>query len=129
MDEITKVNEVMFTSASVLDLLLQIDELKEYTISLTETLDKNIQLQIGDSVYLIENDNAKTVNVDGEVVEEIESTTEDAYTEIEDYIDVIDETFRDIDEFEPVNAGIIKEVAKSLLLGGMIRFAGKHLLK
>lgn len=129
MDEITKVNEVMFTSASVLDLLLQIDELKEYTISLTETLDDNIQLQIGDSVYLIENDNAKIINVDEEVVEEIELTTEDAYTEIEDYTDVIDETYRDIDEFEPVNAGIIKEVAKSLLLGGMIRFAGKHLLK
>lgn len=128
MDKSNNLGELMFTSASVLDLLLQIDELKDYVIGLTETLDGNIQLQIGDSIYLIENDNATIIDVDDEVVAEIESTSEDAYTEIcEDaYIDI---TENDIDGFEPVNGGIIKEIAKSLLLGGMVRFAGKHLLK
>lgn len=126
MNEANGLNEVMFTSAAVLDLLLQLDELKNYPIGLTETLDGNIQLQIGDSIYLIENDHAKIINVDDEVVGEIELTTEDAYVELDSYTDTSNDS---IDEFEPVNAGIIKEVAKSLLLGGMIRFAGKHLLK
>lgn len=126
MNEANGLNEVMFTSASVLDLLLQIDELRDYTISLTETLDGNIQLQVGDSTYLIENQDAKTIEVDDEVVGEIEVTNEDAYQ------DILNDSSGDIEqEFneEPIEGSIIKEFAKSLALGGMIRFAQKHLLK
>lgn len=121
MNEANGLNEVMFTSAAVLDLLLQIDELKDYTIGMTETLDGDLQLQIGSSVYVIDNQDTKIIEVEDEVVGEIEVTTEDAYTEI---IEDIGEP-----ESKPVEAGIIKDIAKSLALGGLIRFASKHLLK
>lgn len=123
MNEANGLNEVMFTSAAVLDLLLQIDELKNYTVGMTETLDGELQLQIGDSIYLLTNDDTKTIEVEDEVVGEIELTTEDAYKEI------ADDVSEDGESAEPVEAGIIKEIAKSLALGGLIRFASKHLMK
>lgn len=130
MNEANGLNEVVFTSAAMLDLLLQIDELAGYTIGLTETLDGQLQLQIGDSIYLVQTSDCQTIRVEDEVVGEIEEVTEDAYTEILDCIEsecdypTYDETTDTI-----VEGSIIKEIAKSLTLGGMIRFATKHLLK
>jgi hypothetical protein len=118
--ETTGSQELMFSSAAVLDLLLQIDELKDYTVGLTETLDGGLQLQVGESTYLIQNE-ATTVEVDDQVVDQIENTTEDAY---EDIVQDVGDEYT-----ETIEGGIIKEAAKSLLLGGMIRFASKHLLK
>lgn len=140
MNEATNgLNEVMFTSASVLDLLLQIDELKDYTIGMSETFDGKLQLQVGNSIYLINNDDSKTICVEPEVVGEIEVTNDEAYEEIsatieedtgvESYYPAEWEAVSYVDENEPVEGGIIKEIAKALTLGGMIRFATKHLLK
>ena len=47
-------SQLMFTPASVVDLLLQIDELKDKTIIIAETPDGQLQLTIGDSIYMIE---------------------------------------------------------------------------
>lgn len=124
MNEANGLNEVMFTSAAVLDLLLQIDELKDYTVGLTETLNGDIQLQIGDSTYMIDNQDTKIIEVDDQVVGEIEVTAEDAYTDIAE-----DVGYGSVETADPVKAGLIKEIAKSLTLGGLIRFASKHLLK
>lgn len=133
MNEANGLNEIVFTSAAVLDLLLKIDELKDYTVGLTETLNGELQLQIGDSIYLIDPNNSTTIRVEDEIVGEIEIQTEEAYNEIsEDIACEFDEPqFLDseISNDDIIEGGIIKEIAKSLTLGGLIRFTAKHLLK
>lgn len=124
-EEDSSSSQVVFTPAAVLDLLTQIDELSDKNISLSETLDGKIQITIDASSYIIES-NTSEIEVDDEVVEAIDDENTQAYQDIVDsgQADVIDD-----DDIEPIEGGMIKDFAKSLLLGGMIRFAGKHLLK
>jgi len=46
-------DKYIFNASEILGLLLQIRELREYAISLTEIFDGGVQLIIGDSVYQI----------------------------------------------------------------------------
>lgn len=110
---------IVFTPAAVLDLLSQIDELKDLNISLTQTLSNDIQIQIGESIYIISSEDATEVSVDDSVVEEVEELNESAYQDL-DNMDV------ELSE-EPIESGLLKELAKSLLLGGMIRLSKKLL--
>lgn len=133
MNEANGLNEVIFTSAAVLDLLLQIDELSDYTIGMTETLDGDLQLQVGNSIYLIDSQDSKIIRVEDQIVGEIEITTEEAYDEILQDVEVesdlpsYDEVDAEADDV--VEGSFIKDIAKSLALGGLIRFATKNLLK
>lgn len=115
-------SQVVFTPAAVLDLLTQIEELSDQQISLTETIDGKIQISIGLSDYIIES-STTDIEVDDEVIDTIEEENEAAYEEI------VDSGQADLEDVEPIEGGILKDAAKALLLGGMIRFAGKHLLK
>ncbi len=112
---------IVFTPASLIDLLSKIDELKDYDINVTETIDDQLQLSIGDSIYLIDNEDATPVQVSEDVVETVEDINIEAYENLDDSIDV------EVGDEQPVESGILKEVAKSLLLGGMIRLSKKLL--
>ena len=112
-------SQLMFTPASVIDLLLQRDEHKDKTIIIAETPDGQLQLTIGDSIYMIDDNSSEPVEVEDDIVDIIEETNSTAFEEIEDGLEVSE---------EPIEGGIIKEAVKSLLLGGMIKFAKKHLL-
>ena len=115
--------QIVFTPAAVLDLLSQIDELSDVLVGLSETIDGKIQIAIGDSTYLLENDATSSIDVEPEVVDTIDEVN------LETYQDLMDsDAVEYVDDEEPIEGGIIKEGIKSLLLGGMIRFAGKHLL-
>ena len=94
---------ILFTPAAVLDLLSQIDELSD--------------LDIGSSIYEIDNSNATTISVDTSTADTIEDVNEQAYD------DIVDE----FDDSETIESGIIKEIAKTLLLGGMLRVGSKIL--
>lgn len=115
-------SQLMFTPAAVLDLLSQIDELSDAEVGLTETLDNKIQIVVGDSIYEIEGSVADSIDVAPEVIDTIDEVNLEAYQ------DLMDSDSVEYIEDEPVTGGIIKDTIKSLLLGGMIRFAGKHLL-
>ena len=111
--------ELVFTSASILDLLSSIDELKDKNINLTET-ESGISITIGESTYEINTANAIEVEVDEEVVEEIDEVTSEAYSELSDNgVDVQDE----------VEGGPIKELIKTLMLGGMVKMTANMLKK
>lgn len=111
--------ELVFTSASILDLLSSIDELKDKNINLTET-ESGISITIGESNYEINTANATEVEVDEEVVEEIDEVTSEAYSELSDNgVDVQDE----------VEGGPIKELIKTLMLGGMVKMTANMLKK
>lgn len=112
-------DQLVFTSASILDLLSSIDELKDKNINLTET-ESGISITIGESTYEIDTANAVEVEVDEEVVEEIDEVTSEAYSELSDNgVDVQDE----------VEGGPIKELIKTLMLGGMVKMTANMLKK
>jgi len=110
---------IIFTPASLLEILNQIDELNDYNVSVTETLDGNLQIEIGDSVYQIDADNIEEVEVPEDVVDTVEDINEETY---EDLID--SDGFESI---ETVEGGFLKEAIKSLLLGGAVKLIKKLL--
>ena len=112
-------DSIVFTPAALLDLLSKIDELSDYNISVTQTFDNQIQITIGDSTYIIDDENVTSVNVDESVVGAVEDANEEAYENLDESFEV------SYDDETPIESGIIKEIAKTLLVGGMVRLAGK----
>ena len=110
---------IVFTPASLIDLLSKIDELSEFNVGITETIVGDLQLEIGDSIYSIQTEEAIDVTVDESVVNQIEIVNESAYESLSDDVDV--------EYLETIESGILKEAAKSLLLGGMLRLSAKLL--
>ena len=121
-------DEILFTSAAVLEFLSKIDELKDKDLSVYRTINDKIQITIGDSVYEISDDNATTVEVPEESLYEISDATVDAYEELLDEQSEIVQEVSTEETTENIEGGIIKELAKDLMLGGLIRFAKNKLL-
>ena len=113
--------DIVITPSGLLDLLSQIDELKDVNIGLTETADGDLQLQVGDSTYQIDTSNATNVEVDEQVVDTIQDVNIDTYEELGESGDV------DVSDYEPVESGLIKSLAKTLLLGGLVKLTSKML--
>lgn len=120
-------NELLFTPASLLSLLVQIDELQDKEIGLTQTVDNNIQLQIGDSTYEIIPDNAVDVTTTESDLSEVSDANIKTYEELADDGEVVLDDSVDLNT--PVEGGILKEIAKTLLVGGIVRLGTKLLSK
>lgn len=105
---------IVFTPAAVLDLLSQIDELSDYSISMDEYSD-HIELAVGESVYELPTIMADEVEVDSDVVEDIDEINQSTY-----------ENFDDMSDY--INSGIIKELLKTVAVGGLVRLTN-NLLK
>lgn len=106
---------ILMTPASLLDLLSQISELSEYNLGVTETLDGNLQLTVGDSVYEFGGEDATDIQVDEYTAAQVDNANEDAYESLDQ------EPEFDISHEEVIESGIIKELAKTLLVGGLVR--------
>ena len=92
---------ILFTPASLIDLLSKVEELSNVDVGISETPDGNIQLTIGDSVYAIDTSTAAEVSVDADAVDEVEAVGAEAYSQLDDSIEVTsDET--------AVQSGILK---------------------
>ena len=106
--------EVVYTSAAVVDLLSQINELQGKTIDINES-DNQAVITIDDTEYTIPYNNATEIEVDDSVVDEVTDITDSAYS--------------DMDESTPddITSGILKELAKTLFVGGLVRLTGKLL--
>ena len=116
-------NEILLTSASLLDFLRQIDELSDKDIILNED-DSAITVTIGDSTYSINKSDAEEVEVPDEVVDEVSEINESTFEELDD----VEYTPEAADE-ETVEGGIISEALKTLAVGGMVRLTSKLLGK
>ena len=111
--------ELVFTSASILDLLSSIDELKDKNIQLSET-SEGLDITIGESTYQVSADDAVEIEVDQDVVDEIDDITSDAYEDLSEAgVDIQDE----------IAGGPIKELVKTLMLGGMVKMTANMLKK
>lgn len=116
---------IVFTPASLIDLLSQIEELNDSAIGISETIDGKIQLNVGESSYIIDTDVATDVIVDEQTVEQVEDTNFEAYESLDESIEVsVPE-----DGYVPIESGIIKELAKTLLVGGLVRLSTNALGK
>ena len=116
--------QVVFTEAAILELLAQIDELREYDIALSSDGD-TLDLVIGDSEYSVKLSDAEEIEVSPEALEVVDDINEDIFEDIESG-DFDSDDAGDIDDMEDIEGGIIKDGIKSLLLGGAIRMAAKH---
>lgn len=112
-------DNIVFTPASVLSLLTKIDELKDVNIGMTETMDGKLQLSVGESVYELEPEVDTSVQVDDSVVDKIEDVNQQTYEDLAED--------GEVELQEEVTGGVLKEIAKTLLLGGMVRLTGKML--
>lgn len=118
-------DEILFTPAALLDFLCQIDELSEYGISVDE-VGGDIQVKIGDSTYKVNSGDAQDIETPAEIVDEVSEINNETYDEIAntDY-----EQTPDIPEDSPIEGGLIREVLKTLAVGGMVRLTSKMLGK
>lgn len=119
-DEVVEGDELVFTESSLLDLLINIEELKQYDIGLTETVDGTPLLQIGESTYELTQKEEIIIDVDEDVVDEISEINEETYTEIANDNELIEE---DVD----IESGLVKEAIKTLAIGGLVRLGKKFL--
>lgn len=110
---------ILFTPSALLDFLIQIDELKDKVVSVTETADGNLQVEIGDSAYIVKTDSAKDVQVEQQAADQVADLNMDAYSDIVE--ENSDASFEDVN----VEAGILAEIAKTLAIGGLARLNGK----
>ena len=122
-------NEVVFTPASVLSLLTEIEELKDKEISFEET-ESSIIISIDDSQYTVDTSAAQEVEVDEEALDTVSEANEEGYQDLvdenedasfESEEEDTEVTEEDEEGEEPVEGGIIKEIAKTLLVGGLVR--------
>ena len=112
--------EILFTSSSLIDLLSQIEELKDVDVGIVETPDGNMQLHVGESTYAIDTGTADIVEVPIDVVEEVSDINEEAYSDLSNSSEL-----SVTNDIESINSGVIKEVMKTLLVGGLVRLSGK----
>lgn len=110
--------EVLFTSAALLDFLSQIEELSDKDISVDDTNGSTMQITIGDSVYSINLANAEQIEVEPEVVDEVSEVIDDTLDSMGIEVD---------NPTDDIEGGIITETLKTLAVGGLVRLAGKML--
>lgn len=110
-------SKLILTPSALLAFLSEIEELQDYSLSLSEN-EGELIVSIGDSQYILQSPEESTVEIDTEVIEDIEDIDEDGYDEIDNYV-----------EDEPVEGGIIKELAKTLLVGGLVRLTKNAIMK
>lgn len=111
---------LLLTPASLVDFLSQIDELSEKSISLNSN-NGYIEVSIGEATYRIRPQDEVNVPVSVDDIDEINDAADDTYDELVDtgYVENSDE----------IESGIIKELIKTLAIGGMVRLAAKKLKK
>lgn len=110
-------SEIVFTPAAVLDLLASIEEFNEFELSLTETMDGGLQLQVGDSYYELSPNSTIPIKVDNSIVDTIQEINSEAYEDIDG----------EDANISPIESGLIKETLKTLLIGGVVRLAKDYL--
>ena len=124
MDESFDEGKLVLTPSALLTFLSQIEELDgRDDMSIEETSD-TIELHIGDSSYILMSPETSEVAVDAEAAEEIQEINAEGYQTFNDEIAELS-----VDEDDAVEGGVIKELAKTLLVGGLVRLTKNVLTK
>lgn len=111
-------DQIVITPAGLMDILSQIDELAELNISVSES-ESGLQITVGDSTYSVSQSDATPVEVTEDVIDEVDEINVDAYEDLE--------SSGSVELSDVVEGGPIKELLKTLAVGGLVRLT-KHLL-
>lgn len=120
----TSQNMLVLTPSALLTFLAQIEELKTAEISLVEDEDA-IRVQIGDGTYVLESPQTSEVEISEDAVEELDSLNEEGYEQLAEDEDI---NLEDVSG-EEVEGGVIKELIKTLAVGGLVRLTKDAILK
>lgn len=114
---------MLFTSTSVLDLFSQIPEFQNFDIKITEEEDGSLLISVNDNNYELipDEDSVLDLPTDEFTLDQLDENEDQAY-------DQMVEDGR-ADDTDSVEGSIIKEVMKTLALGGMLRLGSKWLKK
>lgn len=115
-------DELLITSAGLIDLLGQLPEFADKDISVYEE-PSGIHLQIDDNHYLISDQSAYEIEAPVEVVEDIHEVAEFAQDNLESF-GMTNEIVS-----EDICCGLLGQVVKTLLVGGLVRLTNKLLRK
>jgi len=110
--------QIVLTPSAVVALLSQIEELTGASISIQETAD-GMLLEVNGNMYDVQGDTS--IEVEDEIIDAIDDANEEGYAELEEEDVLV--------EGEPVEGGIIKELAKTLLVGGLVRLTKDAVMK
>lgn len=113
--------EYLFTASGLLDMLLQIDEFKYYQLDISSDGLGNLQLHVNDSIYMFKAVDSVNIPVSDTQFEAVQDCAESTYEAILDDIDY------DSSDLQSVNSGLLKQLVKTLLVGGMVRITNKLL--
>lgn len=112
-------SDIILTPSALLGFLSQIEELQDKEINFSESNDKLI-VMIDSNQYVIDASGAPEIEIDEESFEQVEDANENGYDELDDDIEEVG--------VEEVEGGIIKELIKTLALGGLVKMT-KHALQ
>ena len=101
----------VLTVSGLLTLLSEIEQLKGLDIGVSEDED-SLTITIGDDVYHMTSPEDSVVEADDSVIDSIEDIDYEGWDDISDIVENTD---------EPVEGGIIKELIKTLAIGGLVR--------
>lgn len=113
-------SQILFTTSSLVDFLTQVDELKDVNIGVNDD-GENVSISIGDSTYQINPKSVTNIDVSDDDLDQACQANESNYDELEES--------GSIEVNYSVESGIIKQLLKTLAIGGIVRLAAKELKK
>lgn len=113
-------SQILFTPSSLVDFLTQVDELKDVNIGVNDD-GENVSISIGDSTYQINPKSVTNIDVSDDDLDQACQANESNYDELEES--------GSIEVNDSVESGIIKQLLKTLAIGGIVRLAAKELKK
>lgn len=113
-------SQILFTTSSLVDFLTQVDELKDVNIGVNDD-GENVSISIGDSTYQINPKSVTNIDVSDDDLDQACQANESNYDELEES--------GSIEVNDSVESGIIKQLLKTLAIGGIVRLAAKELKK
>lgn len=112
-------DKLVFTPSAVLALLSEVEELDSYDIEFEESSD-SVDISINGKHYILAAENAEEINIDETSLDAISDANNSGYDELQDNQNIVYE-----EDAEPVEGGIIKELVKTLAVGGLVRLTSK----
>lgn len=105
----------VLTISGLISFLSEIEQLKGIDMQVSED-ENGWSIAIGEDIYRLESENE--IEVDSDIVDSIEEIDEEGWDEVPDVV-----------EEEPVEGGVIKELLKTLAIGGLVRLTKNAIQK
>lgn len=118
---------LVLTSSALIGFLSQIKELEGIDLSIGDSDGDKLVIKIGEDVYTLESPDDSIVEVEDELVDAIDDINEEGFDELRE--EGINDIGLEDQEGEVIEGGIIKEMVKTLALGGLIRLTKDALIK